>query len=133
MAKGYEANQERQQALSRFGKDLARRAKSKCELTQASGVPLVIHEIPPIPREPDIDRCLLVSEAVATQLGKPATIRPDEWRHLSELIWSDIPAVQAMALRLLRHLAKQEPWARDVIEEAYLEPEVEALADESGL
>jgi protein PhnA len=100
MAKGYDANQERKQALSLFGRDLARRAKSKCELSGASGVPLVIYEIPPVPSEPDYDRCLMVSEAVRAQLEKPTTIRPAEWRHLSELIWSDLPPVQTMVLRI---------------------------------
>ena len=88
MAKGFDANQERKQALSFFGKDLARRAKSKCELTQKSGVSLVTYEIPPVPNEPEFDRCLLVSEDVLRQLEKPSTLRAGEWRHLSEVIWS---------------------------------------------
>ena len=133
MAKGYESNQERRLALSSLGKDLARRAKSKCELTLAGGVPLVIYEIPPVPSEPDFGRCLLVSESVLNQLEKPATLRAEEWRHLSEIIWSDISAVQVMALRILRHLAPSEAWARNLVEEAYLDPEVEAMADEAVL
>lgn len=132
MAKGYDTNQERKQALSLLGKDLARRAKSKCELTLVSGVPLVTYEIPPVPNDPEFERCLLVSEGVLAQLGKPATMRADEWRHLSELIWSDIPAVQAMALRILRHFAP-EPWAQNLIDEAFLDPEVETLADQATL
>ena len=40
MAKGYEIHQARAAALQALGKDLARRAKSKCELTGAAGVPL---------------------------------------------------------------------------------------------
>lgn len=133
MAKGYDVNQERKLALSLFGKDLARRAKSKCELTQASGVPLVTYEIPPIPREPDFGRCLLVSEDVLRQLEQPQILRPGEWRHLNEIIWSDIPSVQAMALRILRHLAPGEPWAQNLIEESYLDPTVESLAGETSL
>ena len=133
MAKGYDVNQERRQALSLFGKDLARRAKSKCELTQASGVPLLTYEIPPVPNDPDFERCLLISENVLAQLEQPRSLRPGEWRHLNEVIWSDIPAVQAMALRILRHLALAEPWAQNLIEESYLHPGVEALANEAPL
>ncbi|MEC8941165.1 MAG: phnA protein [Verrucomicrobiota bacterium] len=133
MAKGYDVNQERRQALSLFGKDLARRAKSKCELTQASGVPLLTYEIPPVPNDPDFERCLLISEDVLAQLEQPRSLRPGEWRHLNEVIWSDIPAVQAMALRILRHLAPAEPWAQNLIEESYLHPGVEALANEAPL
>jgi protein PhnA len=133
MTKGYDVNQERRQALSLFGKDLARRAKSKCELTQASGVPLLTYEIPPVPNDPDFERCLLISENVLAQLEQPRSLRPGEWRHLNEVIWSDIPAVQAMALRILRHLAPAEPWAQNLIEESYLHPGVEALANEAPL
>ncbi len=133
MAKGYDTNRERKFALSSFGKDLARRAKSKCELTHAAGVRLHTYEIPPLPGEPDYDRCLLVSESVLAQLEKPGTIRPEEWRHLSELIWSGIPAVQIMVLRILRRLARSEAWARNLIEEAYLDLEVVAAADQAEL
>ncbi|BDS05804.1 hypothetical protein NT6N_08440 [Oceaniferula spumae] len=121
MAKGYDTNQQRQMALSAFGKDLARRAKSKCELSGASGVPLVIYEIPPAPAEPDFNRCLMVSEDVLDQINKPNKIIPDQWRRLGELIWSDIPAVQIMAVRLLSHIAKQENWAQDIIDDAHLD------------
>ena len=40
MAKGYELHQARMMALQGMGKDLTRRAKSKCELTGAAGVSL---------------------------------------------------------------------------------------------
>jgi len=133
MARGYDSDRERKHALSLFGKDLARRAKSRCELTRVSGVPLVTYEIPPVPTEPDFNRCLLVSEAVLGQLAKPRTLLGGEWHHLKEVIWSDIPAVQAMALRILRHLTRSDPWAQNLIDETYLDPEVEELADEEGL
>ena len=133
MAKGYDVNQERKASLSLFGKDLARRAKSKCELSLASGVPLVTYELPPVPKDPEFERCILISESVRDQLEKPSTLRPEEWRHLTELIWSDIPPVQAMTLRILRHLAPDQPWAQNLIDEAYLDPEVAELADEAAL
>ena len=47
MAKGYDGNQARIEALSLLGKDLARRAKSKCELSGESGVPLKTYEVEP--------------------------------------------------------------------------------------
>ena len=106
MAKGYDTHQARVQALSLFGKDLARRAKSKCELSGESGVPLKTYEIAPVPNEPDYDKCLLVSEAVLDQLERPKSIQPDQWRGvLAELIWSELPTQQVMAYRLLQHIA----------------------------
>ena len=129
MAKGYEQNQERQQALAFLGKGLARRARSKCELTLASGVPLVIYEVAPVPAEPDIERCLFISESARDQLVKPAGFRPEQWRHLNELVWSDLPVVQVMALRILRFLDGNHPWARQILEDFYPDPDIDAWAD----
>ena len=133
MARGYDSDRERKHSLSLLGKDLARRAKSRCELTRVSGVPLVTYEIPPIPREPDFDRCLLISEHVLAQLEKPRALVGGEWHHLKEVIWSDVPAVQTMALRILRHLARSNPWAQNLIDETYLDPEVTERAGEADL
>ena len=124
MAKGYDAHQQRQMLLSSFGKDLARRAKSKCELSGASGVALHIYEIPPAPNEPNPDRCLMLCEEVIDQLDKPQTIQADTWHNLRELIWSDIPAVQIMTARILNYLAKEHTWAKDTLDEAYLDEEI---------
>lgn len=121
MAKGYDTHQQRQQALSFLGKDLARRSKSRCELSGASGVPLRIYEIPPAPAEPDIDHCLMLCDEVIDQLNHPKSIQPDSWRILGELIWSELPAQQAMAYRLLLHLSTKAPWAASILEDAYLD------------
>lgn len=50
------------------------------------------------------------------------------WQCLNEAIWSTEPAVQVLAYRLLKALP-EAPWAREVLEIAYLEPEVMALAE----
>jgi protein PhnA len=133
MAKGYEANQQRQMALSGFGKELARRSKSKCELTGASGVPLHIYEVPPAPNEPDMSRCLMISEDAIDQINRPDLIVPDQWRNLGELIWSEIPAVQVMACRILTYIARQEKWAQDILDEAYLDEDLLEEAAKSPL
>jgi len=124
MAKGYEAHQQRQIALSTFGKDLARRAKSKCELSAASAVALHIYEIPPTPNEPELSRCLMLCEDVIDQIKQPSQIKPEQWRNLGELIWSETPAVQIMACRILTYIAQYENWAQDILDEAYLDEEL---------
>lgn len=50
------------------------------------------------------------------------------WQCLNEAIWSTEPAVQVLAYRLLKALP-EAPWAREVLEIAYLEPEVMAWAE----
>ncbi len=126
--KGFEANQERQQHLQSFGKDLARRAKSTCELSLAKGVALKIYEVPPEPKEPDFERCLFLSEEVVAALKKPALLVADEWRHLGELIWSELPLQQVMAYRILSYLGKKYDWCAEILEEAYLDDEVISAA-----
>ena len=118
---GYEANQERKQLLSSFGKDLARRAKSKCELSGESGVSLVIYEVPPVSNEPDYDRCLFVSESVLEQLANPKKINANDWRLLGEQIWSDLELVQVLSVRILTYVAKNEHWAQELLDNAYLD------------
>ena len=71
MAKGYELHQVRMMALQGMGKDLARRAKSKCELTGEAGVSLRPYEVPPVPEDPDIERTLLISTRCHEMLQNP--------------------------------------------------------------
>lgn len=133
MGKGYEENQARLAHLQSFGKDLARRAKSTCELSGKSGVPLRIYEVPPAPKEPDAGRCLMLCDEVIEALSKPTLFKGDEWRHLGELIWSEEPMVQLMTVRVLQYLGKENAWCREIVEEAYLDGEVLEEAEKSAL
>jgi protein PhnA len=133
MGKAYEAHQARNLALQSLGKDLARRAKSKCELTAAAGVPLRAYEVPPVPLVPDLQRTLLVSEICLEALENPRLLKGRQWQCLAETVWSEQPATQVVAWRMLHHLAKSEDWAREVVEEVFLEDEVTAWAESALL
>lgn len=128
MAKGYELHQARMLALQGLGKDLTRRAKSKCELTGAAGVPLRPYEVPPVGEEPDLAHTLLISEECHEMLEHPKRLAGRTWQCLAEVVWSEMPAVQVVAWRMLHELATREDWAREVLDEVFLEPEVEAWA-----
>lgn len=128
MAKGYELHQARMMALQGMGKDLARRAKSRCELTGAAGVPLRAYEVPPVPEDPDIERTLLISQECHDMLAHPARLAGRHWQCLAEAVWSEMPAVQVVAWRMLNELAKREDWAREVLEEVFLDADVEEWA-----
>ncbi len=129
MAKGYELHQARMMALQAMGKDLTRRAKSRCEITGVSGVPLRPYEVPPVAETPDFDRTLLVSDACMAVLEHPKRLAGREWQCLAEAVWSDMPAVQVVAWRMLRELATREDWAREALDEVFLDPEIEAWAN----
>ncbi len=130
MAKGYDTNQQRKEALSLLGKDLARRAKSKCELTGESGVSLTTYEVPPVPSEPDFERCVMLSSTVIEALENPKKIVASEWRILGEQIWSDIVPVQIIAVRMLSYIAKSEHWAQEMLDNAYLD---DAIVEQANL
>ena len=130
MAKGYQRHQERVQALSSFGRDLARRSGSSCELCNTSGVKLVIFEVPPIPEEPEYEHCLFICNTCKDKSNIKKKMDPMHWHCLYSTIWSEVPAAQVMAVRLLRQLAPSDSWAADLLDQAYLEPETQEWADQ---
>lgn len=133
MARGFDQHQARQAQLQALGKELARRAKSKCELTGEAGVPLHTYEVPPVPAEPDIDHCLLVSPACRVALENPKTLAGQQWRPLAETIWAELPAAQVVAWRMLSVLARNEDWARETLENSALDPDTEDWARQAPL
>lgn len=124
MAKGLDKHRARLDALNSFGKDLARRAKSQCEMCGATGTRLHIHEVPPVATEPVFEHCILVCDTCKQQLDNPKRLDSNHWRCLNSAVWSEIPAVQVMAVATLGHLADQ-PWASELQEQLYLSPSVE--------
>ncbi len=120
-------------AIQGMGKDLARRAKSKCEITGVGGESLFPYEVPPVPAEPDIEHTILVCERCREALENPATLAGREWNCLSEAVWSELPAVQVTAWRMLRQIANREHWARESLEHVFLEPEIQLWADSAEL
>lgn len=132
MAKGREAHDERVAHLNSFGKELARRAKSKCELCEVAGEKLAIIEIPPVPREPDLARCVMLCEGCQMAVENPKKFQAgDHWRCLAQTVWSEVPAVQALAIRLLKRQEDSQVWARETLETVFPDEDVEELAAEA--
>ncbi len=131
MAKGLDKHRQRLHSLDAFGKDLARRAKSHCEMCGAAGTRLQIHEVPPLTAEPDFDHCILLCETCKEQLDNPKRLQVDHWRCLNTAVWSEVPAVQVMAVTTLRQL-RDQPWASELEEQLYLSSEVEDWLNSIG-
>ena len=126
MSTGFQGKFHRQNMLSRFAKDLVRRSRSKCELCEKSGVKLEICELPPLEEEPFADGCIFICEECHKQIDNPKKMIPSHWRCLNNALWSEAPAVQVMSVRILRRLVKAEQhWAKELLEHAYLEPDIE--------
>ncbi|MCV6590412.1 MAG: phnA protein [Marinobacterium sp.] len=118
--------------LAIFGKELIRRCGSHCELCKAQGVKLVVHEVPPSPGTPDPEHCIMVCEDCQRQLLSPKRIEASHWRCLAASMWSDIPAVKVTSLLMLQQLEETEPWAAELLEQAWLAPEEARWLSDAG-
>jgi protein PhnA len=112
--------------LSRFAKDLVRRSRSKCELCDKGGVKLEVYELLPIGDDPYVEGCVFICESCFKQITQPRKMVPSYWRCLNNALWSEVPAVQVLSVRMLRRLAAaKQHWAEELLEHAYLEPDLE--------
>lgn len=66
------------------------------------------------------DECILVCETCRTQIENPASVDANHWRGLNDSIWSQIPAVQVMAWRMLSRLSA-EGWPQELLDMLYLD------------
>jgi len=108
---------------------LQQRSESKCELCSASEN-LGVYEIPPA-SDASADQCVLICNTCKDQIENPDKVDVNHWRCLNESMWSQVPAVQVMAWRMLTRLSS-EGWPQELLEMLYLENDVLAWAKASG-
>lgn len=125
MSKGAEKHQARISELNDFGKDLARRSKSHCELCDAHGVKLSIFEVPPVPKTPEFDHCIFICEQCQNQIEKPKQLDTNYWHCLHTSIWSEVPAVQVMAVLMAKRVAAKADYAEELLDQVYLEADIQ--------
>jgi protein PhnA len=75
-----------------------------------------------------MERTLLVCESCLKALASPKHLRGREWQFLQTTVWSELPATQVVAYRMLKVLSLHEDWALNTIEELFLDPEIESWA-----
>lgn len=129
MAKGYDVYKERVDKVTMFGKELTRRAKSKCELCEATGVKLSVFEVPPTEVEPEIERCIFICDECKGKLENLKRVKENDLRFLNSSIWSEIPMVKAFSLYLLRKISGKFQWAEAILEDLYVEEEIEETSN----
>ncbi|MEG1183986.1 PhnA protein [Cetobacterium sp.] len=127
MAKGLDKYLERANIVSGFGKNLARRSKSKCELCEATGVKLSVFEVPPSKEEPNYDRCIFLCDDCIKLLGNIKKSKENDFRFLSGPMWSETPIVQATAIYILNDIKAKYSWADELLENAYLDEETKDI------
>jgi len=106
--------------------ELQTRSESKCELCGATAA-LGVYEIPSSPHD-GTDASLLACQTCRDQIENPDAVDANHWRCLNDSMWSQVPAVQVMAWRML-HRLKGEGWPQDLLDMMYLEDDVRAWAE----
>lgn len=105
---------------------LLQRCDSKCELCSAP-TNLNVYEVPPV-TDPDSDKCVMLCDTCHKQINDPASLEVNHWRCLNDSMWSQTPAVQVMAWRMLNRL-KAQNWAQDLLDMLYIEDPVRSWAE----
>lgn len=133
MSKAKEKHAQRLEALSLLGKDLTRRSRAHCELCDAHGIKLAPYEVKPAQEAPDIEHTVFACEVCIGQLSKLKTLSSDHWRCLNTSVWSEVAPVQIIAIRILKHLAKNVEWAVDLYDQLYIAPEIAERIDQGEI
>jgi len=102
------------------------RSESKCELCAATEN-LSVVEVPPNADGSAETSILVCAKCHAEMEGADADLDVNHWRCLNDSMWSQVPAVQVVAWRMLNRL-RGEGWAQDALDMLYLEDDVLAWA-----
>ncbi len=92
---------------------LEARCGNRCELCDTTGPELIAYPVPPkegTSAEEQVALCPTCRQSMADPLANV-----DHWRCLTGSIWSEVPAVQALSLKLLNALPAED-WAVETIE-----------------
>lgn len=121
MAKGYQAHKERQQELQSFGKSVGKRAGFKCEWCESKDDLRLWDYLPDL--SPDMDSLALLCQN-CRELADGRRAELNELRSIRNALWSNVPAVAEGAARVLAQC--KEAWAREAIEESFIDDTVKA-------
>lgn len=108
---------------------LLARADSRCELCGA-GEALSVYPVPPASDGSEAQSALLC-ETCQYQIDHPGNEDANHWRCLNDSMWSQQPAVQVLAWRMLTRL-RAEGWPQDLLDMLYLEDDVLEWAKATG-
>ncbi|WP_394668771.1 PhnA domain-containing protein [Halosquirtibacter xylanolyticus] len=97
---------------------LIERSNNQCELC-TSTENLTVYTVPPV-EENNADKAVFVCQHCKEQIEGNKDMEPNHWRCLNDSMWSQVPAVQVMAWRLLNRL-KEHVWPQDLLDMLYMD------------
>jgi protein PhnA len=107
-------------------KDLLNRSNGCCELCSSAEEIRVFHVEPQ-----QTGNSIVVCATCQEQMEDVTKVNPNHWRCLNESMWSEEPAVQVVAWRMLNRL-KHEGWPQDLLDMLYLDEDTLAWAKATG-
>ncbi len=109
--------------------ELQARSESKCELCGATE-DLAVFAVPPS-SDNSVDQSVLLCDTCRNQIDNPEQMDANHWRCLNDSMWSQVPAVQVLAWRMLNRL-RGEGWPQDLLDMMYLDDETLSWAQATG-
>jgi protein PhnA len=106
---------------------LQSRSGSTCELCGVDQA-LAVFEVPPT-SDRTADESVLLCGTCHQQIDAQGVLDVHHWRCLTESMWSEVPAVQVMAWRMLTRLSTSEAWAQDLLDTLFLDDETQQWAE----
>ncbi|MFT4533554.1 MAG: protein PhnA [Saprospiraceae bacterium] len=110
-----------------ISRDLEKRSESKCELC-GNEERLTAYIVAPKTGE-NLEDQVSTCSTCNDQLENSDNIDPNHWRCINDSMWSQEPAVQVVAYRML-HKLKSTDWANDLIDMMYLDDDTKSWAKE---
>jgi len=108
---------------------LQARSESRCELCGVTD-DLSVYEILPALND-DAEECILICLICRDQVEGSKEMDVNHWRCLNDSMWSQIPAVQVMAWRMLTRLSA-EGWPQELLDMLYLDDATLSWAQADG-
>ena|ERR1700761_5572320 len=105
------------------------RSEQKCELCNSTDT-LGLYAVPPQTANTD-ENCIIACDKCRAQLDKKEELDSKHWVCLTETMWSEVPAVQVVAWRMLNRL-RNESWAADNLDMLYLDDDKLLWAKATG-
>ncbi len=109
--------------------ELQSRSNNTCELC-SSTKELKVYEVPPS-QNIGADAYAYICNTCHTQIEDPEKTDANHWRCLNDSMWSQVPAVQVIAWRMLNRL-HQEGWPLDLLDMLFLDEETSKWAQATG-
>lgn len=99
--------------------NLLERSGHKCEICESTNG-LGVYYVSEEERE---EQAALLCEACRDQIENPDHIDPNHWRSLNSAMWSEQDSIKIISYHML-HVLESEAWARELLEQIYLEEDV---------